>query len=154
MADNREKLRGDNVAYYCSAPSDQQLFEIEEFTIAPNPPILEHRFFGFLMGFMPHEPEADLNNSSLQLSMFLNDEEISRIDIGLDDEHIFKRHDSFEYGPKIKPGRMEFLMDYLWLPDDADPGVYKMKAESRLPDGRVLFCFDFSYEEKTSAVDP
>ena len=39
MTDSREKLPGDNVAYYCSIPSDQQLFEIEEFTIASNPPI-------------------------------------------------------------------------------------------------------------------
>lgn len=41
MADKKEKVPGDNFAYYCGpTPSSEQLFEIEEYDIAPNPPVV------------------------------------------------------------------------------------------------------------------
>lgn len=93
---------------------------------------------------MPNEP--DLNDSSLRFSMIKDGEEIKHVEDKLNTEYIFKRHNRFEYGPEIKPGRMEFLMDYFWLDRNSDPGLYTMKAESKLPDERVLFCIEFSYE--------
>ncbi|KAF2251914.1 hypothetical protein BU26DRAFT_246766 [Trematosphaeria pertusa] len=46
----REKVPGDNPAYYSREKAADQLFEILEFTIAPNPPIVEHRIFFYLRG--------------------------------------------------------------------------------------------------------
>jgi len=39
MTETRQQVPGDNPAYFCGpTPPNQQLFEIEEFIIAPNPP--------------------------------------------------------------------------------------------------------------------
>lgn len=73
----------------------------------------EHHSLGFFTGFTSHEPETDLNNSSLLFSVLLNDKGISRVSIKLDDEHVFKRHARSKYGSKTRPGRMNFLMDSL-----------------------------------------
>ncbi|KAI9711827.1 MAG: hypothetical protein M1820_001972 [Bogoriella megaspora] len=141
----RETVPGDNTAaYYCKAASrEEQLFFVEEYTIAPNPPVPEHRFFGFLMGIMPNEP--DLNNASLRFTKIFEGREERHVDFNLSTEFIFKRHNRFEYGPEIKPGRMEFLMDSFWLGQRSARGIYTMRAESKLPDGRFLFCLEFSY---------
>jgi hypothetical protein len=41
MPHERQKVPGDNSAYYSGPTSrNEQLFEIEEFDIAPNPPVL------------------------------------------------------------------------------------------------------------------
>lgn len=34
----REKVAGDNPAYYIGPPKNEQLFAIKEFTTSPNPP--------------------------------------------------------------------------------------------------------------------
>ena len=39
MTEEGQHLPGDNEAYFCSSPK-HQLFEIEEFDIAPNPPVV------------------------------------------------------------------------------------------------------------------
>jgi len=39
MASDRQPVPGDNPAYFCgSTPPSEQLFQIEEFVVAPNPP--------------------------------------------------------------------------------------------------------------------
>jgi hypothetical protein len=39
MTKDGQQLPGDNQAYFCGPPN-QQLFKIEEFDIAPNPPVV------------------------------------------------------------------------------------------------------------------
>ena len=39
MTEEGQHLPSDNQAYFCSSPK-HQLFEIEEFDIAPNPPVV------------------------------------------------------------------------------------------------------------------
>lgn len=164
MAHDREKVPGDNMAYYTGPKSmEEQLFEIEEFTIAPNPPMpyanltprylvifrrltrndREHRFFGYLGGFMPDAP--DLNETRLRLTSLKNGGEPSIIEEKFAScVWILMRHARTEYGHELKPGRMEFIMDYIMMPFGPEPGVFTFKAEANLPDGRVLFCFEFS----------
>ena len=55
------------------------------------------------------------------------------------------RHGHVDYGRELKPGLMEFIMDYIMVPFGAEPGVFVFKAEAKLPDGRFLFCFEFNF---------
>jgi hypothetical protein len=78
--------------------------------------------------------------------VFRDEEEVSIVDLELSESNTFKQNTRSEYGLDVKPSCMEFPMDLLWLPADADRAVYSMKGFPRLLDGRILFCFDFIFE--------
>ena len=67
----------------------------------------------------------------------------------LNSPYIFKRHGRDDHSDEIKKGYMEFFMDSLYaFAPGTEPGNYTYEAESELPDGRVLFDFEFTYEWK------
>jgi hypothetical protein len=87
----------------------------------------------------------DLNETSLRLSMQKDGDVLNQIeDKFADCQWIFMRHQRFDYSHELKPGRMEFIMDYIFFGRGVDPGNYTFAAEAKLPDGRVLFSFEFT----------
>ncbi|KAF2233987.1 hypothetical protein EV356DRAFT_577133 [Viridothelium virens] len=144
IPNERQRVPGDNSAYYAGpVPRSEQLFEIDEFDIAPNPPLPDHRFFGFLGGIMPDLP--NLNESLLRFSLVKEGHVLSDFEKKFADcKMIFMRHNRIEFIHELRPGRMEFLTDSMMLGEYAAPGIYTFRAEAVLPDGRVLFCLEFS----------
>ncbi|EOD51762.1 hypothetical protein UCRNP2_1454 [Neofusicoccum parvum UCRNP2] len=138
----RQKLLGDNDAYYCGTPWREQLFEIEEFDVAPSPPTADHRFFAFLKGWAPDAP--NLNDSVLKLTTTKDGGEPYVLEEKLVSyPQIILRHNG-KYGHELKPGRNELIADYVILGMFLETGNYTFTAEAKLPDGRVLFCFESS----------
>ena len=100
----------------------------------------DHRFFGYLRGIAPEV--ADLNETSLKISVQKDDEETRHYEDKLTKwPHMILRYDH-EYGHELKPGSMELLADYIILGVFLEDGSYTFTAESKLPDGRTLFCFE------------
>ena len=58
--------------------------------------------------------------------------------------HIVVRIDRHKYGGPLKPGRVELIGDYFFARQFVQTGNYTFRAESWLPDGRILFCFEAS----------
>ncbi|KAN0072775.1 hypothetical protein V8E54_008889 [Elaphomyces granulatus] len=136
-----QQLPGDNQAYFCSS-LNQQLFKIEEFDIAPNPPVVDHRFFGYLSGYVPDVP--NLNDTSLRISSQKDDGETRHIEEKLVKcPNIIMRRDG-RYSHELKPGRIDFLADFVIFGMFVETGNYTFTMEAKLPDGRVLFCFQSS----------
>lgn len=165
----RQRLRGDNDAYYCGPPPREQLFEIEEFDVAPSPPTAyapihgsavqqtidkrhrDHRFFAFLQGWAPDVP--NLNDSVMRLTAKKGDDEPFVLEEKLVNYPQIVLRQKGEYTRELKPGRNELVADYVILGMFLETGDYSFTAEARLPDGRVLFCFESSLflEGKTSS---
>jgi hypothetical protein len=89
--------------------------------------------------------EPDLNDTSLRLSMQKDGNVLSQIQNKFADcQWILMRHQRLDYGHELKPGRMEFIMDYIFFAMGYYPGNYTFEAEAKLPDGRVLFSLEFT----------
>ncbi|OXV12179.1 hypothetical protein Egran_00060, partial [Elaphomyces granulatus] len=143
MTEGSQQPPGDNQAYFCSQP-DQQLFKVEEFDIAPNPPVVhsDHRFFGYLSGFVPNVP--NLNDTSLRISVQKDDDETRHYEGKLAEWPTIIMRQDFQCIDELKPGRIDFLTDYVIYGMFVETGNYTFTMETKLPDGRVLFCFQSS----------
>lgn len=92
---------------------------------------------------MPNEP--DLNEASFRMALSKEGGPSTSVERKfVDCKWILMRHSHLEFGYEIKPGQMEFVVDYLPLALGFAPGNYTFTAESRLPDGRVLFAIEFT----------
>jgi hypothetical protein len=86
----------------------------------------------------------NLNNTSLRISIQKGDEETRDYEEKLVKWHqIIIRHNS-QYGHELKPGQVEILADYVIFGWFVETDNYTFTAEAKLPDGRVLFCFQSS----------
>jgi hypothetical protein len=101
----------------------------------------DRRFFGFLGGFVPDA--EGLNKSSLQMTIEKEGKVIDRVERPFVDSGLVMRYQHGQCVHELKPGRMEFFIDYIFFSDGYD-GVYTFSAETTLPDGRVLFSFQFA----------
>ncbi|KAF2873121.1 hypothetical protein BDV95DRAFT_568830 [Massariosphaeria phaeospora] len=64
---HRVKVPGDNPAFFSREQAADQLFEIQDLTISPNPPIVWHHIFFDLVGDTATRNVPSLANATLQL---------------------------------------------------------------------------------------
>ncbi|KAF2647414.1 hypothetical protein K491DRAFT_685549 [Lophiostoma macrostomum CBS 122681] len=145
----REKVPGDNPAYYTREKACDQLFAIEDFTVSPNPARIDHRIFFYMLGNTGPQDLPGLANATIELWA-------NRVNFPDEPEYTVKRNlsdlkpfsvrswDDAEYGGPLIPGINEIVGD-LWFMD-LGPGhgtvVLDVEAVARLPDGKVLFAFE------------
>ncbi|KAF2786099.1 hypothetical protein K505DRAFT_290301 [Melanomma pulvis-pyrius CBS 109.77] len=148
----REKVPGDNPAYYTRGKAANQLFEIDEFTVSPNPVVSDHRVFFYLRGDTGTRDLPGLSNATLEIwaqQTSGEDKPEYTIKKKLSDFKPFtaRNEDDYTYGGPLIKGSNEIVGD-LWLiawdPEGHRTVDLDIKAVARMPDDRVLFAFEAS----------
>ncbi|KAF2175851.1 hypothetical protein K469DRAFT_701401 [Zopfia rhizophila CBS 207.26] len=145
----REKVPGDNPAYYSREKAADQLFEILEFTVSPNPPIVDHRIFFCLRGDTGTGDLLGLADATLELwanRVNFEDEPEYTIKKNISDFKPFtvRNEDDYTYGGPLVQGINEMVGDMYLLDLGPDHGIVALDIEAvaRLPDDRILFAFE------------
>jgi hypothetical protein len=73
----------------------------------------------------------------------MDDDETRHVEAKLVECPIIMRRDG-RYSHELKPGRIDFLADIVIPGLFVETGNYTFTMEAKVPDGRVLFCFQSS----------
>ncbi|KAF2111229.1 hypothetical protein BDV96DRAFT_603343 [Lophiotrema nucula] len=143
----QEKVPGHNPAYYTRTLAAHQLFDIDEFTLYPEPPISyrDGRVFFYLRGTIYDEP-SELANATLTLRAQMADEPpnpdwefTNKI---RDFKVVTVRHDGIYGGPLTTWGNeLVGVQDLFHFGHDPETTEVTIEAVARLPDERILFAF-------------
>ena len=91
---------------------------------------------------MPNVP--NLNDTSLRISVQKDDDETRHYEGKLAEWPTIIMRQDFQCIDELKPGRIDFLTHYVIYGMFVETGNYTFTMETKLPDGRVLFCFQSS----------
>ncbi|KAF2815429.1 uncharacterized protein BDZ99DRAFT_567270 [Mytilinidion resinicola] len=128
----RERVPGDNPAYYTGPKKANQLFDISNFQMAPNPPTRNKRVFFWLESYIPALP--GLENATLLTKMKAPDRpDIIETEAKISNFKAVVVRRDLVYGGPLKEDGNEMLADFwLWGPA-IHTGNHMCEAVAKLP---------------------